>query len=145
MSSTDTVKGPERPVPDRYLTDRIIEQVLTKGCSAGSLPGPYTPDTELMDVDAPSTSLEEVDELAMTARMRDRYSSSTMQNRSFRVPHSSSPRDGQGTLVVPGWVLERVAEILFDSDVCGADEGDTIPQAILNTLLKVSVIVVYSD
>lgn len=91
-----------------------------------------------MDVDSPSTSLEEVDELALMISLKDRYSpSSTIHDRSFRIPHSTSPRDGQGTLVVPGWVLERAAEILFDSDV-SSEEADTIPDAILTTLLKVS-------
>ena len=90
-----------------------------------------------MDVDPPTTTLEDINESALMSGLCDRYSSSsTLPDRSFRIPHSTSPRDGQGTLIVPGWVLERAAEILFDEDV-SADEADTIPQAILTTLLKV--------
>ena len=128
---------PEQPVPLHYLSDRVIEQVLTKGCIAGQLPNPYSPETDSMDVDPPAISTGETDEASLMGALRERYSSSSStKDRSFRIPHSSSPRDGQGTLVIPGWVLERAAEVLFDPDVSG-DEADTIPQAILTTLLKV--------
>lgn len=43
---------------------------------------------------------------------------------------------GPGTLVIPGWVRERAAEVLFAEDTEG--EFDSIPGAVLQALHKVS-------
>jgi actin-related protein 10 len=88
-----------------------------------------------MDIDSTEQqSMEHDDQLAR--ELRDRYGSSDTPSKSFRIPHSSSARDGTGTLVVPGWILERAAEILFESE--DDLESETVPEAILATLLKVS-------
>jgi len=88
-----------------------------------------------MDIDnTADTTMEDEDQLAR--QLDERYGLSEIPSRSFRIPHSLSVRDGTGTLVVPGWILERAAEILFEPE--DELESKTLPEAILATLLKVS-------
>jgi actin-related protein 10 len=88
-----------------------------------------------MDVDMTDDLASEETEEILARQLEQRYSSSKYPNKSFRIPHSASPRDGTGTLVVPGWILERAAEILFEEEAYL--EAETVPRAILATLLKV--------
>ena len=55
----------------------------------------------------------------------------------FKIPPlSGEPKQlGFGTLVVPGWICERAAEVLYDEDELGEREG--LPNAILRCLVKV--------
>jgi actin-related protein 10 len=122
-------------VPQSILTDRVVERVLTEGCVV-PLSRPEQQDfSETMDVDTAGD--EDIGQEAQLAKeLETRYSSSAQSNKSFRIPHSTSVRDGTGSLVVPGWILSRAVEILFEDE---ADlEADTVPGAILATLLKVS-------
>ena len=76
------------------------------------------------------------DEARLAKELRDRYSSLDLSSKTFRLPHSPSARDGTGTLVVPGWILGRAAEILFERE--DDLESETVPEAVLATLLKAS-------
>lgn len=88
-----------------------------------------------MDIDNMEDAERDGEE-QLAAELQKRYSSLDLPSRSFRIPHSSSARDGTGTLSVPGWILTRAGEILFEQE---ADlESETVPDAILATLLKVS-------
>jgi len=88
-----------------------------------------------MDIDnTEEQSTEDEDRLAR--ELKERYSSPDLPSKTFRIPHSSSARDGTGTLVVPGWILDRAAEIMFERE--DDLESETVPEAILATLLKVS-------
>lgn len=88
-----------------------------------------------MDIDdVGEPTLEDEDQLAR--QLEERYGNSEIPSRSYRIQHSLSARDGTGTLVVPGWILERAAEILFEAE--DDLESETVPEAILATLLKVS-------
>jgi len=88
-----------------------------------------------MDIDdTADPAMEDEDRLAK--QLEERHRSQELPSRSFRIPHSLSVRDGTGTLVVPGWILERAAEILFEPE--DDLESKTVPEAILATLLKVS-------
>jgi len=88
-----------------------------------------------MDIDDTEEHTLE-DEGRLAKELKDRYSSPNLASKMFRIPHSSSARDGTGTLVVPVWILDRAAEILFERE--DDLESETIPEAILATLLKVS-------
>jgi len=88
-----------------------------------------------MDIDyTEEHTMEDEDQLAK--ELKERYSSPNLPSKSFRIPHSPLARDSTGTLVVPGWILDRAAEILFEPE--GDLESETVPEAILATLLKVS-------
>lgn len=130
--------GPNRrqnPVPLDRLTDRVVEQVLTKGCVVGGLPNSHVPTNEMMEVDPIEGSSYEDHEVRLYTALEARHGFSSFPARSFSIPHSTVIRDGQGTLVVPGWVLERAAEILFDSAL--GEEAESVPHTVLDTLLKV--------
>jgi len=120
-----------------HLTDRVVERVLTEGCTvAPARSFPRTTD-DTMDID--STGSQPIDaDSRLATELKERYGddSAELPSRSFRIPHSSSTRDGTGTLVVPDWILSRAAEILFKSEL--DLESETVTDAILTTVLKVS-------
>jgi actin-related protein 10 len=112
-----------------------VERVLTEGCTAASSRTTSNVPMDAMDIDdSEDRSME--DEVQLAKDLKDRYSSQDLPSKSFRIPHSPSARDGTGTLVVPGWILERAAEILFERE--DDLESETVPEAMLATLLKVS-------
>lgn len=51
-------------------------------------------------------------------------------------PVSQQTGTGRGTLVVPGWIRERAAEVLFEG---GDVDESSIAEVILDALLKVSL------
>lgn len=137
-----------RPVPLEVLTDRVVEQVLTTGCvvanpSADPITGATTitgstDGNAAMDIDMPAEPLEEIDNCALMKSISTRYAGTSARSpKAFRIPHSASPRDGQGTLVVPGWILERATEVLFEDDP--STESASLQGVILATLLKLDV------
>jgi len=123
-----------RPIPSKILTDRVVERVLTEGCVIASTRAKQTSTSDAMDVDHPEGAAEDDERLA--TELQSLYGSSDHPDKSLRIPHSSSPRDGHGTLTVPGWVLHRAAEILFEEEA--HSECETVSSMILVTLLKVS-------
>jgi len=87
-----------------------------------------------MDVDHPEGAAE--DDQRLATELESLYGTSDHLDKSFRIPHSSSPRDGHGTLTLPGWALLRAAEILFEEEA--HSECETVSSIILATVLKVS-------
>lgn len=63
---------------------------------------------------------------------------STATDLTMRVvpPVSQQTGTGHGTLVIPGWIRERTAEILFER---GDMDESSVAEAILDSLLKVAV------
>lgn len=111
---------------------------MTEGCAVASSRTNSDVPTDAMDIDrAEDHTIEDEDQSARD--LRERYGSSDLPSRSFRIPHSPLARDGTGILAVPGWILERAAEILFERE--DDLESETVPEAILATLLKVSKLV----
>lgn len=49
-------------------------------------------------------------------------------------PPSQQTGTGRGTLVVPGWIRERAAEVLFEG---GDVDESSVAEVILDSLLKV--------
>jgi len=129
-TATDSV----RQIPSRTLTDRVVERVLTEGCVIASTRAKQTSTLDAMDIDHPEGAAENDEQLA--TELQCLYGTSDHPDKSFRIPHSSFPGDGHGTLTVPGWVLLRAAEILFEEEA--HSECETVSSIILATLLKVS-------
>jgi hypothetical protein len=123
-------------VLEGVITDRAIERVLTEGCVAAVSRARQPSRSQTMEVDPPDQPSEDDDEY-LAKELEGMYGTSDHPSKSFRIPHSASPRDGHGTLVVPGWILLGAAEILFEQE--SSSECDSIPGAILSTLLKVSL------
>jgi len=126
----------ERPTAG-HLIDRVVERVLTQGCTVAATRSIPRATDDNMDIDPTGSQPIDADS-RLAAELKERYGddSAELPSRSFRIPHSSSTRDGTGTLVVPDWILSRAAEILFESE---SDlESETVTDAILTTVLKVN-------
>jgi len=118
----------------------VVERVLTEGCFVGEV---FTSGDrgDYVDVDDWPVGEEERDDLhrveALALRRRYSASSSATDIRFSIPPEAGASRDlGSGTLVVPGWIRERAAEVLFEEDDFGETTG--LPDLVLGCLLKVS-------
>ncbi|KAJ3522741.1 hypothetical protein NMY22_g11755 [Coprinellus aureogranulatus] len=60
---------------------------------------------------------------------------STATDLQMRVQPVQQTGTGMGTLIIPGWIRERAAEVLFEGDV---DES-SLAETVLNSLLKIPV------
>ncbi|KAF5340901.1 hypothetical protein D9758_012166 [Tetrapyrgos nigripes] len=74
-------------------------------------------------------------QLQALASMYKRHSTATDLKMSVTPPASSAGL-GNGTLIIPGWIRERTAEVLFEG---GDVDESSIAEIILDTLLKVPV------
>lgn len=124
-------------VPRHILTDTLVERVLTESCFLNSSPpAPSDP----MDVDfqrdessqdeAPAEVTPDMDDMDLMFALEERYSQSTAKDWTVTL----SPRRGSGrcaVLIVPGWIREYVAEVLFGD---GPSEEYSVPEIVLQTL-----------
>lgn len=53
-------------------------------------------------------------------------------------PESQQTGTGRGTLIIPGWIRERAAEVLFEG---GDVDESSVAEVILEALLKVDCLV----
>ncbi|KAI6122255.1 actin-domain-containing protein [Pisolithus croceorrhizus] len=74
--------------------------------------------------------------LQALANLYTRYSSATDVQLRVVPPTSQQMGTGRGTLIVPGWIRERAAEVLFEGG--DVDEG-SVAEVILDALLKVPI------
>jgi actin-related protein 10 len=92
---------------------------------------------EAPELAVPADYDEAADEQFLAFLQRRYEKSSTATNTVFKVHpgFDSPPAMSFGSLLVPGWVRERAAEILFEES---AGEDASLPELVLNALLKVS-------
>lgn len=74
--------------------------------------------------------------LQAIAAVYSRYSTATDLHVRVDPPPSHPPGTGKGTLVVPGWVRERAAEVLFEG---GDVDERSVAEVVLDALLRVSL------
>ncbi|KAI0636041.1 actin family [Trametes polyzona] len=70
------------------------------------------------------------------ATMYGRHSTATDIHMRVDPPPSQQTGTGRGTLIIPGWVRERAAEVLFEG---GDVDESSVAEVILDCLLKVPV------
>ncbi|RPD74923.1 actin-domain-containing protein [Lentinus tigrinus ALCF2SS1-7] len=70
------------------------------------------------------------------ATMYSRHSTATDIHMRVDPPPSQQTGTGRGTLIIPGWIRERAAEVLFEG---GDVDESSVAEVILDTLLKVPV------
>ncbi|KAI0663820.1 actin-domain-containing protein [Cubamyces menziesii] len=70
------------------------------------------------------------------ATMYGRYSTATDIHMRVDPPPAQQTGTGRGTLIIPGWVRERAAEVLFEG---GDVDESSVAEVILDCLLKVPV------
>ena len=68
------------------------------------------------------------------ATMYGRHSTATDIHMRVDPPTSQQTGTGRGTLIIPGWIRERSAEVLFEG---GDVDESSVAEVILDTLLKV--------
>ncbi len=71
-----------------------------------------------------------------------RYSTATDLRIRVEPPHSQQAGTGRGTLIVPGWIRERAAEVLFEG---GDVDESSVAEVILDSLLKVCIGPIYNN
>lgn len=74
--------------------------------------------------------------LQALANLYMRHSTATDLRVRVEPPPSQQTGTGRGTLVVPGWIRERAAEVLFEG---GDVDESSVAEVILDSLLKVSL------
>ncbi|PPQ80530.1 hypothetical protein CVT25_001536 [Psilocybe cyanescens] len=72
--------------------------------------------------------------LQAISRMYQRHSTATDLQMRVMPPPSQQTGTGRGTLIIPGWIRERGAEMLFEG---GDVDENSLAESILNVLLKV--------
>lgn len=72
--------------------------------------------------------------LQAMANLYKRQSTATDLHLKVVPPVSQQTGTGRGTLIVPGWIRERCAEVLFDG---GDVDESSVAETILDALLKV--------
>ncbi|THV07215.1 actin-like ATPase domain-containing protein [Dendrothele bispora CBS 962.96] len=75
-------------------------------------------------------------QLQALATMYKRHSTATDLKLPVTPPLTSTAGLGNGTLIIPGWVRERTAEVLFEG---GDVDESSVAEVILDALLKVPV------
>jgi actin-related protein 10 len=68
--------------------------------------------------------------------MYTRFSTATDLHLRVIPPASQQTGTGRGTLIVPGWIRERAAEVLFEG---GDVDESSVAEVILDALLKVVI------
>ena len=74
------------------------------------------------------------DRVQALATMYGRHSTATDIHMRVDPPPSQQTGTGRGTLIIPGWIRERAAEVLFEG---GDVDESSVAEVILDTLLKV--------
>ena len=73
--------------------------------------------------------------LQALATMYTRHSTATDLRMPVMPPSSQQTGTGRGTLIIPGWIRERAAEMLFEG---GDVDESSLAEVILDSLLKAS-------
>ncbi|WWC65654.1 uncharacterized protein I303_108275 [Kwoniella dejecticola CBS 10117] len=122
-------------IPSDLLTDELVQKILTEGCFVGDPHVPGQAD-ELMEVDQTQEEGEAQESARIAQEWKDRYGdSSSAKDMRFSIPFGGSGL-GPATIIVPGWIRERAAEILFADD---DSEEPSIPRLILDCILKLPI------
>ncbi|KAG6862467.1 hypothetical protein C0995_000013 [Termitomyces sp. Mi166 len=74
--------------------------------------------------------------LQALATMYTRHSTATDLHMQVVPPPSQQTGTGRGTLIIPGWIRERAAEVLFEG---GDVDEASVAEVVLDSLLKVPV------
>jgi len=83
---------------------------------------------------ADNQSLRSENHLQALATMYTRHSTATQLQMRVVPPISQQAGTGRGTLIIPGWIRERGAEVLFEG---GDVDESSVAEVILDALLKV--------
>ena len=96
---------------------------------------PHIP-SEFSEVSRPTgaSQLRRESHLEALASMYKRHSTATELQLRVIPPVAQQTGTGRGTLIIPGWIRERAAEVLFEG---GDVDESSVAEVILDALLKV--------
>ena len=137
-------------VPEEVLTDEVIEEIKTRCCyvgdpipndvsqnivqSGGSSPPPSS-DPLLSDSEA-DVDMELTDPRIMSIdKLYRQHSRATGLRIQVKPPASQQTDNVFATLVLPGWIRERAAELLFED---GDLDEQSVVEVVLRSLRKVN-------
>lgn len=135
-------------VPKGILSDELIEEIKTRVCFVGemisgldTIVGRRTTSISLSEEEATSIAGGRYDEstdmpfLQHLESLYSLHSSATTIN--FRIPTpraGTQSNVGYGWLLIPGWIRERAAEVLFE---IGDLDAKSVSETVLDSLLSV--------
>lgn len=146
-SSTRSTSNPKPTrVPEDLLTEELIEEIKTRCCyvgnplpasasqnflrSAGSSSPPPPPSSDPPESEDTSIEMEETDpHISTIDKYYGQHSKATELRMRVKHPNAQSEDMGLGTLVIPGWIRERAAELLFE-------DGDLDEQSVVEVVLR---------
>ena len=82
------------------------------------------------------------DRVQALATMYGRHSTATDIHMRVDPPPAQQTGTGRGTLIIPGWIRERAAEVLFEG---GDVDESSVAEVILDTLLKVRAFIIWAS
>ncbi|KAI0359740.1 actin-domain-containing protein [Trametes cingulata] len=126
---------PSDPALSESEFSRVSAEVESSFSSAHAASSGYSvvSHSQLAGMDAPHTGESRVQALAT---MYGRHSTATDIHMRVDPPPAQQTGTGRGTLIIPGWIRERAAEVLFEG---GDVDESSVAEVILDCLLKVPV------
>lgn len=110
----------QQPIPKKYLTPTVLEDIKTRFLFVGS-----------MMISGTIKSAEKTPE----EEWEKKYAPvSTASDLHYPITLNKKSKDRQmGILILPGWIRERAAEVLFEGD----EDESSVAVCLLECLLKV--------
>jgi len=138
LGSTQEPRREDPPSEDEGYEMDIPHSDISMTGSEFSHAGSSQQDSEFSTVVDPPTrpvgkALDE-SHLQALSTMYKRHSTATDIHMKVTPPPSQPTGTGKGTLVIPGWIRERAAELLFEG---GDVDESSLAEAVLDALLKV--------
>lgn len=147
ITSSATPIKPLQSVPEDLLTPEVLLDLLHRGCFVAPNRTPTTETSSAFTRSAPVELKEEYDEAKDAAwmeylgrRYRQHSSASSISIKvappaSAAASAPSSASNQKAFLLVPGWIRERAADVLFEP---GNQDEPSIIEAMMTSLVKVS-------
>ena len=136
VSSSATFEEPGTPSSEFAMSESGYSGISGDEGSADST-FQQTPTSTAFSVIAPSSTDRppaREGQLQSLADLYTRHSTATDLHIRVEPPPSQQTGTGRGTLLVPGWIRERAAEVLFEG---GDVDESSVAEVILDSLLKV--------
>jgi actin-related protein 10 len=134
LEGTSSIDRPSSAVPSESDFSRVSRDMDDR--SAASQSGAASSDFSVVSHSQvrPTSAAGSQGRLDALATLYQRHSTATDLRIRVVPPTTQQTGTGRGTLVIPGWIRERAAEVLFEGG--DIDEG-SVAETILDALLKV--------
>ena len=141
LSSTATTRATVGKIPIELLTDEFLDDIVSRACLVAPTSTPDASATAQETTESATSSsppYSEADDTALMEQLKSQYRIASTAS-SLTVPVTPNPPVAgnlKGTILVPGWIRERVADLLFEPS--DEEEEQSIQDTILSCILQVS-------